>query len=93
MKIYNEYNKKGFNIFSVSLDISKEDWTKAIASDKLIWDHVSDLRYWNSEVVRLYAVTAIPDNFLLDESGTIIAKNLRGDNLLNKINEVLGATK
>ena len=90
VKIYNQFSKKGFDIFGVSLDQQKESWVNAIADDKLTWTHVSDLQYWNNAAARLYSVRAIPANFLLDESGTIIARNLRGDALLNKVNEVLG---
>lgn len=90
VKVYKEFNNKGFDIFSVSLDRTKADWIKAIADDKLTWTHVSDLQYWGSVAARLYAVNAIPANFLLDETGTIIARNLRGENLYNKVKEVLG---
>jgi len=90
VRIYNEFNKKGFDIFGVSLDQSKDDWTKAIADDKLTWTHVSDLQYFNNAAARLYAVNAIPANFLLDESGIIIARNLRGKDLYDKVIEVLG---
>ncbi len=89
VKVYNEFHKKGFNILGVSLDQKKEDWVKAIADDKLTWDHVSDLQYWNSAAAKLYAVNAIPANFLLDETGTIIARNLRGEELANKVSEIL----
>jgi peroxiredoxin len=90
VKIYNEFHKKGFDVFGVSLDRTKEDWVKAIASDKLTWTHVSDLKWWNNAAAKLYAVQAIPANFLLDEKGTIIARNLRGADLYNKVNEILG---
>jgi peroxiredoxin len=90
VKIYNQFHKKGFDIFGISLDQQKESWVKAIADDKLTWTHVSDLQYWNNAAARLYSVRAIPANFLLDETGTIIARNLRGDALLNKVNEMLG---
>jgi peroxiredoxin len=90
VKVYNQYHKKGFDIFGVSLDEKKEDWVKAIADDKLTWTHVSDLQYWSSAAAKLYAVNAIPANFLLDENGTIIARNLRGQDLSNKVNEILG---
>ena len=93
MKVYNEFNKKGFDIFGVSLDQKKEAWVKAIADDKLTWTHVSDLQYWSNAAAKLYAVNSIPANFLLDETGTIIAKNLGGEALYNKVNEVLGAKK
>ena len=90
VKVYNEYKTKGFDVMGVSLDRKKEDWLKAIEKDQLTWTHVSDLKYWSSEAARLYAVNSIPANFLLDESGTIIAKNLRGDALANKVKELLG---
>ena len=93
VKVFNEFNKKGFDIFGVSLDQRKEDWLKAIAGDKLSWTHVSDLQYFNNAAAKIYAVNSIPANFLLDETGTIIARNLRGEALYNKVNEVLGAKK
>ena len=93
VKVYGEYHKKGFDVFGVSLDQKKEDWVKAIADDKLTWTHVSDLQYWNNAAAKMYAVNSIPANFLLDENGIIIAKNLRGDDLLNKVKEVLGDKK
>ncbi len=90
VKIYKEFSKKGFDIFGVSLDREKEDWIKAIADDKLTWTHVSDLQFWNNAAAKQYAVNAIPANFLLDETGTIIARNLRGEDLYNKVKEILG---
>ena len=90
VKVYNEFKTKGFDVMGVSLDRKKEDWLKAIEKDQLTWTHVSDLKYWSSEAARLYAVNSIPANFLLDESGTIIAKNLRGEALANKVKELLG---
>src|SRR4030042_1414621 len=81
VKVYNQFRKKGFDIFGVSLDQRNEDWVKAIADDKLTWTHVSDLQYWNNAAAKMYAVNAIPANFLLDETGTIIARNLRGEDL------------
>ena len=93
VKVYGEFHKKGFDVFGVSLDRTKEDWVKAIADDKLTWTHVSDLQYWSSAAAKMYAVNAIPANFLIDESGMIIARNLRGEALYNKVNEVLGVKK
>jgi len=93
VKVYNEFNKKGFDVFGVSLDDTKEAWIKAIADDKLTWTQVSDLQRGNNAAAKLYAVNAIPSNFLLDETGTIIARNLRGEALYNKVNEVLGGKK
>jgi peroxiredoxin len=91
VRIYNEFNKKGFEILGVSLDRKKEDWLKAIADDKLTWKQVSDLKYFNGPVTKQYNVTSIPANVLLDENGVIIAKNLRGEELYNKIKTILDA--
>lgn len=93
VKVYNEFHKKGFDVFGVSLDEDKEMWVKAIADDKLTWTEVSDLQFWNNAAAKLFAVNSIPANFLLDETGKIIGKNLRGEALYNKVNEVLGAIK
>jgi peroxiredoxin len=93
VKVYNEFHKKGFDVFGVSLDKTKDAWVKAIADDKLTWTHVSDLQYWNNAAAKIYAVNSIPANFLLDETGKIIGKNLRGEALYNKVNEVLGGKK
>jgi peroxiredoxin len=89
VKVWNEYNKKGFDVFGVSLDRTKEDWVKAIQDDKLTWTHVSDLKYWDCAPAKLYAVSAIPSNFLLDADGVIIGHNLRGDALAQKVKEIL----
>jgi peroxiredoxin len=93
VKVWKEFNKAGFDVFGVSLDQKKEDWLKAIADDKLTWTHVSDLQYWSNAAAKLYAVNSIPANFLLDETGTIIAKNLRGDALAAKVKELLTVKK
>ena len=70
---------KGFEIFSVSLDQSKDAWKQAIFKDNLTWtNHVSDLKGWFSAAAKLYVVNSIPTNFLIDEKGIIIAKGLRG---------------
>jgi peroxiredoxin len=93
VKVYQEFNKKGFDVFGVSLDQTKDAWVKAIADDNLTWTHVSDLQYWSNAAAKVYAVNSIPASFLLDETGTIIARNLRGDALYDKVKEVLGGTK
>ena len=82
-------NGKGFTIYSVSLDRSKESWMKAINADKLSWpSHVSDLLGWKSKAAETYEVNSIPDNYLIDGNGIIIAKNLRGDKLHTKLSEL-----
>jgi peroxiredoxin len=86
---YNQFHRKGFQIFQVSLDKTKEAWTQGIQDDHLDkWIHVSDLKYWNSIVVPLYKVESIPCNFLLDKDGKIIASNLRGERLQQKLTEI-----
>jgi len=95
VKAYNTFkgssfdNGKGFTIYSVSLDRSKESWVKAIEADKLSWPHhVSDLLYWNSKAAQTYQVNQIPYNYLIDGDGVIIAKYLRGDSLHEKLSEL-----
>lgn len=86
VKAYNLYHKKGFQIYQVSLDKTKEAWMKGIQDDKLEnWIHVSDIKYWNSVVVPLYKIESIPYNFLLDKEGRIIASTLRGEQLQIKL--------
>jgi peroxiredoxin len=89
VKMYEKYKGKGFEIFGVSFDQSKEKWVKAIADDKLTWPHVSDLKGWESAAAKLYNITAIPHTVLIDKEGKIIAKNLRGAALEAKLAEVL----
>jgi len=86
---YKKYHDMGFEIFQVSLDQTREQWLKGIEDDKLgEWIHVSDLKYWNSVVVQAYYIEGIPTNFLLDKEGKIIARNLRGEVLSNKLKEI-----
>ena len=87
--VYNDYNSKGFDIIGVSLDTDKNNWIKAIEKDSLTWSHISDLQGWNSAAGKLYAVNAIPHSVILNENGTIVAKNLRGEELRDKIAELL----
>ncbi len=86
---YQQHKSKNFAIVGVSLDSSKEKWTEAIAKDGLTWLHVSELKGWGSAIARNYQVNSIPTNFLLDPNGNIIAKNLRGQALIQKLNEVV----
>jgi len=89
VKAFNQYNKKGFEIFSISLDAEKEPWLKAIVADRLFWAHGSDLKGWENEAARLYEVSSIPASFLISPEGKIVAKNLRGEALERKLQEVL----
>jgi thiol-disulfide isomerase/thioredoxin len=87
---YNTYKSKGFEIFQVSLDKTREEWVKGIEQDYLgRWIHVSDLKYWNSSVVSQFNIKSIPYNMLLDRDGKVIATNLRGENLMKKLAEVI----
>jgi len=89
VKAYDLYHKNGFEIYQVSLDKTKEAWMKGIKDDKLErWIHVSDIQYWNSVVVPLYKIESIPSNLLLDKDGKIIASNLRGEKLQEKLAEI-----
>ncbi len=88
VRVYNKYKDKGFTVYGVSLDRSKEDWVKAIKDDGLTWTHVSDLKYWQSEAAQQYNITGIPFSLLLDPKGVIIAKNLRGGALDKKLAEI-----
>jgi peroxiredoxin len=81
VKQYNAFKTKGFDVFSVSLDDDKGAWLNAIKADNLTWTHVSDLKRWDSRVAALYKVDGIPASFILDPSGKIVAKNLRGPEL------------
>jgi thiol-disulfide isomerase/thioredoxin len=89
LNVYNIYHKRGFQIYQVSLDKTKESWISGIQDDHLEkWIHVSDIQYWNSIVVPLYKIESIPCNYLLDKEGRIIASNLRGEKLQNKLAEL-----
>lgn len=89
VKAYEKYRNKNFDILSVSLDDKKEPWLKAIKDDSLQWNHVSDLKGWANAAAKTYNVAAIPQNFLIDPAGVIVAKNLRGEELLKKLAEIL----
>ncbi|MBW0156163.1 MAG: AhpC/TSA family protein [Sediminibacterium sp.] len=90
VKVYTKYKSRGFEIFGVSLDVSAMQWKKAIDKDALPWLNVSDLKGADNEAALIYGVYEIPSNFLIDPSGKIIAKNLRGENLELKLKELLG---
>jgi len=96
VKIYQQYKDKnfqdgdGFTIYSVSLDKSRENWVAAIKRDGLEWEsHVSDLKYWDSVPAAIYGVISIPFNFLINGDGIIIAENLHGHFLADKLNALL----
>lgn len=96
VRIYQQYKDKtfqdgdGFTIYSVSLDRSKENWVAAIKRDGLVWEsHVSDLKWWESVPAAIYGVIQLPSNFLINGDGIIIAKDLHGHFLADKLNALL----
>jgi peroxiredoxin len=90
VRAYNKYKSKNFTILGVSLDKpgAKDAWQAAVKSDGLVWTQVSDLKFWDNEAAGLYAVRAIPQNYLIDPQGKIIGKNLRGEELQKKLAEL-----
>ena len=88
VKNYKKYKDNGFEIFGVSLDKNEEAWKRAIEKDNLTWPQVSDLKGWNSDVSQKYGVMSIPSNVLINEEGKIVAKNLRGEELNEKLEEI-----
>lgn len=90
VKVYNKYKDKDFEIFSVSLDKSKDKWVQAIATDNMTWKHGSELNFWQSSFVKTYNITGIPLTILIDPEGKIVAKNLRGAQLEQELAKVLG---
>ncbi|GAC1311399.1 MAG: TlpA disulfide reductase family protein [Mucilaginibacter sp.] len=93
LKAYNNYKNKDFNILSVSFDKpgDKQKWLQAIHHDGLLWTQVSDLKFWQSPIVNLYKLTALPQNFLIDPTGKIIARDLDGNELSAKLALIFGA--
>jgi thiol-disulfide isomerase/thioredoxin len=92
VRIYQKFHPKGFEIYAVSLDSTKEAWLKGIKDDQLPWIHVSDIKFWACEPADLYSVRAIPGNFLIDPQGVIVARNIMGVELEKKLAEIY-ATK
>lgn len=86
---YDKYKNKGFEIYGVSLDQSKDKWIEAIKKDGITWPQVSDLKFWECEAAKLYNVQGIPFTVLIDKEGKIIAMNLRGEELDKKLAEIL----
>ncbi len=89
VRLYERFHDKGLEIVGVSLDKDLEKWTQAILDDKLNWNHVSNLKYWQDPVAELYGVRAIPSAFLIDNQGNILAKDLRGEDLESKLESLL----
>ncbi len=87
-KVYDLYKENGFEIVGVSLDSNKKKWLKAIEADSLTWVNLSDTKGWDNEAATIYGITAIPDNFLIDENGIIVARYIRGKHLKEKLKEL-----
>jgi len=91
VRLYQKYHDMGFEIFSVSLDKEHDKWVAAIKKDNLMWpNHVSDLRYWSSAAGKLYGISSIPATVLVDRNGIVLARNLRGPQLEEKLKEIFG---
>lgn len=90
VKAYAGFHKKGFDVIGVSFDKKKDSWEKAIKDDNLTWNHVSDLQYWGNAAGKLYGISSIPSNVLLDKDQKIIGRNLRGEALIAKLTELMG---
>ncbi|HWW38878.1 TlpA disulfide reductase family protein [Pedobacter sp.] len=89
LTLYLQFKNKGFEILSVSLDADREKWLNAVGEDHLIWPQLSDLRGWNNKAAQVYAITSVPKNFLIGPDGRIVGKDLFGEALLEKLEEVL----
>jgi thiol-disulfide isomerase/thioredoxin len=88
-KLYKKYGATGFEVFAVSLDVKKKDWLKAIKKDKLTYTQVNDNAGWNSKIAEMYFVDQLPTNFLLDKTGKIVAINIEGKEMFNKVKSLL----
>ena len=88
VKAYLKYKDRGFEIFGVSKDNDRDEWVKAIKKDSLIWENVSSLTGGKDDAILIYSVSGIPRNYLIDENGIIIARNLRGEALKKKLKEL-----
>lgn len=92
LKNYKAYRDKGFEIVSISLDKKRENWENAVKKDSMIWTTVSDLKGYDGDVAITYSIYFIPTNYLIDTNGLIIAKNLRGEKLGEKLKEIFPGT-
>ncbi len=87
--LYNKYKDRGFEVFGVSIDTKKKDWIKAIASDRITYTQVNDKAGWYSKTAEKYGVNEIPNTFLIDKTGKVVAVNLEGEQLDSKVKELL----
>ncbi|HEY8396942.1 MAG TPA: TlpA disulfide reductase family protein [Flavihumibacter sp.] len=89
VRAYDKFRSKNFTVLGVSLDKDRKDWLQAIKDDQLTWSHMSDLKFWDSESVSVYGFEGIPYNVLIDPDGMVVAENLRGYALEEKLTEIL----
>src|SRR6185312_5922417 len=87
LKAYNKYKDKGFTVVGISLDEKGDKWKKAIRDDHMPWDELSDLKGWKNDVSEYFGIQGIPSNLLVDPSGKIVARDLRGEALDQKLGE------
>ena len=91
VRLHKKYKSSGFDIIGVSLDRTREQWEQAVIDDNLPWTQVSNLNFWNDPVARRYSIRAIPQSYLLDKNGLVMGKNLRGQELEDRILALLNA--
>jgi peroxiredoxin len=89
VKAYQQFKDLNFTVLGVSLDKEKSPWLKAISDDQLTWTNISDLKFWDSQVVPMYGIQGIPYNVLLDPNGVVVAENLRGEELISKLASII----
>jgi hypothetical protein len=85
VEAYRKYANRNFTVLGVSLDRARDPWIQAIKDDQLTWTHVSDLKFWSNEAAAKYRISSIPQNLLIGPDGKIIARNLRGEELQEKL--------
>jgi peroxiredoxin len=89
VKAYERFKSKNFEIFGVSLDQTKEKWIKAIKDDNYTWPQAGDMKGWENEAARQFGILGIPFNMIVDPNGVVVARNLRGEALEKKLEEIL----
>lgn len=89
-ELYKKYHEKGLSVLAVSADFKKDEWVQAIEEYGLVWDNISNLKRMEDPIMKLYEVTSIPNNYLLDNNGRIVTKNINGEDLKEKLEELFG---
>ncbi len=89
LNAYNKYKSKNFTVLGISLDKTKENWVDAVKKDGLVWQQLSDLKFWSNAVAQQFGIQSIPQNYLIDPNGIVIGKNLRGEALEEKLASIL----